>query len=53
MTTVASSKCLWSHVKACEKALLTVMIAREDLRAEVGSVAKHDKQIDLPKWVCL
>ena len=53
MTTVASSKCSRSHVKAFEKALLTVMIAREDLRAEVGSVAKHDEQVDLPERVCL
>ena len=25
----------------------------EDLRAEVGSVTKHDGQVDLPKWVRL
>ena len=25
----------------------------EDLRAEVGLVAKPDEQVDLPKWVCL
>ena len=25
----------------------------EDLRVEVGSVAKCDGQVDLPKWVCL
>ena len=25
----------------------------EDLQVEVGSVAKYDGQVDLPKWVCL
>ena len=25
----------------------------DDLRAEVGSVAKRDGQVDLPEWVCL
>ena len=25
----------------------------KDIRAEVGSVTKHDGQVDLPEWVCL